>query len=243
MNDSLQLFGHAADALARGDWDALARSCDPASLTLFQRQELENLERRRLEPDWTVEDILRNNPEMPREVAEYQFRQSLRQREMDRDLGSSFPGVSTLEELRAMEPTAFFATWLRGRSPEHQARLAVADASIPEEMRQSVLASAGFRHRLVPLGVVYDGERLAHVVYLREYPPPPGSEEVGDKEHESYTAWREELSAKERALRDDLAGREWMLVVSCRKQPDGSWRFLAGYDFLHMGHYMVGLSV
>jgi hypothetical protein len=237
VSNPLDIFRRAVEALEREDWVALARCCDPVSLARFRRDQLQMLEPTRPVNEVTVEQLLRHDPEMPREVAEYQVANIRRHRESWSRLEQEFPGVSSLDAMRSMDPAEVFATWLRGRSPAHQARIALRDRQTPAGFHEDILAATGFAAPIVTLGVVHDGERVAHVLFRREYPMPHVSE---DEEHDACMA---ALSHEERELARELAGREFPHVATCRRQPDGEWRLIAGFDFLQMGRFVVSVDM
>jgi hypothetical protein len=76
----------------------------------------------------------------------------------------------------------------------------------------------------VLLGVVPDGDRIAHVIFRAAFDPaklpdpPMGFSDAGPSEDE-------------RQLIRDIAGRLVPQVVTCRRQDDGTWRMIVGHDF------------
>jgi hypothetical protein len=236
MPQPLELFRQAAEALQQEHWGDVARLCDPASLERFRNEQVRMLAPARPLPALTVEQLMRHDPQMPREAAEYQVASARRHTDAATRLEREFPGIEGLEQLRAMEPAELFAVWLQGQSPGHQARMAIRDSRVPETHWQEILATADrTRESLVALGVVPDGDRVAHVVYRREFHASPDETDPDD-------VWIEELSPAEQELARDMAGRDFPQVATCRRQPDGDWRLLAGFDFLQLGQFMVSVG-
>ncbi|HEU4564423.1 MAG TPA: hypothetical protein VFS05_07240 [Gemmatimonadaceae bacterium] len=227
-DDPLALFRDAVDALNRGDWLAAAALCDPLSLRSFRRSLLLEIAPSEPPRSLTVDDFVRHTPDMPREVAEYQVEQSRKFMAPMRRLRENLPGVRSVEEAEAMSPEELFAGWLDGRSPWRQIERLAAEGRIPAATVAQARAYPLPVHRYEVLGVVHDGDRIAHVVYRHANAPDAPDEEA-------HEAWLAEQPEEERELARDLAWRAPPQVVTCRRQPDGSWRLLAGWDFLHLG--------
>ncbi len=228
-SDPLALFRAAADALSREDWHAAAALCDPVSLAAFKRQFLESLEPAAPPREITLEDYLRHNPEMPPEVAEYHLEQHRRHADPLQRLQEELPGITSVAALLELSPVEVFSTWLWGRSARHQVEQMLTEGRISRASAQEVLEHMGSGYRYVALGALPDGERLAHVLYRQEL--PASSEE----EQEEEAAWRARLPEDEQELMRELSGRTHPRVLTCRRQPDESWRMLAGYDFFDLG--------
>jgi len=218
----------------RADWHAVAALCDPASLIAFRRQQLERIVPTTASPALTVETFLRHQPDMPRAVAEYQVEQYRRNSAaLTQRLLESMPGVASANDLRALSPAAAFAAWLEGRSPRRQIERLAADGHILAATA-ALLGDMSDLHHHVPLGVVFDGARVAHVAYHVE-----GDAE--DDPTDEAAEWLARLTVEERDLARDLSGRERPQMETCRRQPDGTWRLLARDDFLSLGS--IGYSV
>ena len=227
-------FRTAVTALNAGDWRSVAATCDPASLTAFKRQMLEQFEPSRPRPTLTIEQLTRHDPELPRAVAEYQVAQFETMTDPREQLRDELPSVRDVAELKRLEPAEVFAAWLEGRSPKRMIERLVRQGRFPA-------ASASAHEQLLPalnydpIGVVHDGERVAHVLYRHT------SLVSDDWEEGDAARWLASLSAEEQALAKDLANRQHPSVTTCRRQPDGTWRLIADYGFLTLGS--IGLSL
>ncbi len=107
------------------DWSGAATLLD---LDLFDkfRQDFVDRARRQGEssPEVSVDDLLRQNPGMPRDVAEYQVRMIHQQRERYADPTSfEFARVGSLDELERLSPAEAAARWLESRDPSWQIRM------------------------------------------------------------------------------------------------------------------------
>ncbi len=232
--DPIALFDAAVAALNREDWTAVAALCDEASLAAFRRQMLAQLDPALLEQyAITAETILRHSPDMPREVAEYQAAQHRRHGDPARRLAEELPGVADADALRAMSPRDVFAAWLDGRSPRRQITRLAAEGRIPpaavDRLRDTTLAI----HTHVAIGAVHDGERIAHVLYRHADDAAPAADGAAPGSADA-------LPDDERELALELAARGYPQVATCRRQPDGSWRLVAGWGFLGVGGLLVG---
>ena len=75
-------------------------------------------------PDLSVDDVLRQNPGMPRDVAEYQVRMMREQRERYSDpTPFEFARVESLDELGDLSAREAAARWLESRDPAWQIRM------------------------------------------------------------------------------------------------------------------------
>ena len=107
------------------EWSEAAGLLD---LDLFDkfRQDFVDRARRQGEssPEVTVDDVLRQNPGMPRDVAEYQVRMIRQQRERNADPAPfEFARVRSLDDLEQLSPAEAAARWLESRDPAWQIRM------------------------------------------------------------------------------------------------------------------------
>ena len=224
--DPEALFHAALAALAREDWAQLAEMCDPASLSLFRSAAI----RYYLEPKprsiVTVEQYLEHAPDMPREVAEYHVRQIQAELDRSKSLERDYPTVGSIDELRQMSAVALYASWLEGKSFRRQLQRAAKQHSLPDSAVDEALRSAGAEERATLLGVVPDGERVAHVLYRMEVTSAPEISEGDTAEHE---------------FQKDMAGRQFVHVLTCRRGTEGGWRLIADHSLLGHGAKVVSL--
>ncbi|MHB1327958.1 MAG: hypothetical protein ACYC2K_07125 [Gemmatimonadales bacterium] len=88
-------------------------------------------------PRMTVEDLMRYEPSMPREVAEYQVRMMEEQRRRFADPTPwEFARVATASALTALSPAEAAARWIESRDPEWQVRMQFQQAgcAVPSDL-------------------------------------------------------------------------------------------------------------
>lgn len=201
MREPLSIVIEAIGALDRGEWRRVADMIDPGELQVWFERYIASVPeepRRQITP----EGVRRNRPDMPEEVAQYYADRINRETEWGSSLGSQFAGVKTRDELRSLESAEALARYLQAQDPrwqftEHLKRLtpelrAIAQAGTPECRREVV-------------GVVHEGENLAHVVY-RVLRHPGGADAAGVEAGE-------------------------LEVASLRRTDDGWWLRLTGELF------------
>lgn len=113
------------DAWDRRLWSQAAGVLD---LDLFDKFRRDFIDRARQQgqnpPEVSVDDLLRQNPGMPRDVAEYQVRMIRQQRERYADPTSfEFARVRSLDELADLSPREAAARWLESRDPAWQIKM------------------------------------------------------------------------------------------------------------------------
>lgn len=84
----------------------------------------------------------------------------------------------------------------------------------------------------MPLGAVPDGERVTHVLFRNAFDP----EEAWSGDAAGWLAGR---PADGQELARQLWGRGHSQVATCRRQPDGTWRFIADPDFLRISSVQI----
>lgn len=221
MSAPLDVVRAVVDALNQEDWVAAARLCDPASLSVFKRQLLARVDpAREMVQIMTVEQAMRAYPDMPREAAEYQIAMSRRHFNAQSILGDEVPGVTSVEELQNMTPEQVFAIHLSANTLAHQLERARRHGHIPPEVEVQVRTVELPKASYLLLGSVEDGERVAHVVYRREWPQ---ADEGADEA-------MADLTPAERQFGLD-ARRGNAEITTCRRQPDGTWRVIATFGF------------
>lgn len=235
MSNPESVFNEAAAAVDRGDWEQAASLCDPASLSVFKRELLERVDAK--QEAWTVERMLQFQPDLPREVAEYQIAQFNGISDAKRVLEREVPSVASVEQLRDMSPVEVFAAWLEGQSYERQVEGMRRETSIPPEVLEVVLRSRPERTFKI-LGMIPDGDRIAHVVYRQECTWPDDSDDSDETPQPAIDVDPEESSF--------LADRSQPApeFSTLRRQGDGSWRMIADHRFLGLGSggFSVGMA-
>jgi hypothetical protein len=149
-------------------WSEAARFLDLAEFDRF-RQDFITRSRRSADegPRPTVEELLRRDPDMPREVAEYQIRMMEEQRRRYADpTPFEFARVPSATALRNLSSLEAAARWLESRDPQWQVRMQFEQAgcSIPNDLDQIPLP----RRRLI--GVIADGDSVTYGLFREEQP-------------------------------------------------------------------------
>ncbi len=234
--DPLTLFAAVVDMLNTEDWPAVARLCDPVSLSSFKRGLIDNLappspQSQKL----TATELMKAVPNMPRAVAEYQvtrFRKSL---DPEHRMREQIPSVKSHDALRSLDAPSVFAAWLEGKSLRRQIDRDVELKRMTRAMANEILAQGLKPFNFKALGYVADGQRIAHVVYRRDdtargpFPPLSDLRDAG-------------CTAPEIDLMRDAWGREHPHSVMARLQKDDSWLLVADVDFLLVTQIGNGFS-
>lgn len=221
-NSPESLLRDAVTALSAEDWLGVARLCDADSLDRFKDDLLRHYTAPESHNTWSVEDQLRHSPQMPREVAEYHVKQAEEHRDPERRLREDLPGVASVSELADMAPDEVFAAWLFCRSPRAQIELAVARGEISRKRADTALPHLGKLPRIVFLGVVHDGDRIAHIVHRY------GIDDAQDNEDASS---ERPIITGPAELERDMAGRSFVELTTCRSGADSEWRLIADHRF------------
>lgn len=118
-------------------------------------------------PQPSVEELRRMDPDMPREVAEYQIRRIQEQQRRYADpTPFEFARVASISALRALSAEDAAARWLEARDPQWQVKMQFEQAGCPPPDDVGEIPVP--RRRLV--GVVADGDSLTYAVYREERP-------------------------------------------------------------------------
>jgi hypothetical protein len=222
------VFQQAADALDREDFLAVARLCDPASLSLFRRRLLRDLAPSDDLPPLTVELYLRHHPDMPCEVAEYNVANHHRRWAESRRVDREVARTESYDALEALAPDEAYARWLEAHSVRAALRRQLEARGISGEQMERALDEIARPDLLLrPIGAVEHG-RTAYVVYLVE----PRTESASTGDHEAYIA---SLTEDEREI-EEAHLRGPVRITSVRRQPDGTWRLIARQELLDRGH-------
>ncbi len=232
MKDPLKLFRGAVTALEQERWGDVAELCDPLSLRAFKQSFLSQFDGA-LQFSWTLEELIRFSPDMPRQVAEYQLTQIQRQSDPAVRFARDFPFVRNIDELRDLEPAEVFARWLEGKSPRGQILAAVRDGSISEAVAAAHGSDLGRFPPYEPVGAISDGDDVAYIIYRFGKIESP---ELPDEARE----WMAELSPEEREFAElELPHPS---IATCRRQSDKTWKLIADHDFLHISSISIGFS-
>jgi hypothetical protein len=228
FDDPAELFNEAQSAYQAGDWKRFGACFDPVSLEVFRDENLGFL--RRVMPPVTPERMMRQDPSMPREVAEHFAKQASVQVEQIVRIQQEFPDIQCIEELETLSPADFYSASVEGKSYHRQIKRLIAEGRIrPGKEYNS--AEKIPDPELVAVGWMPDGHRIAHVVYRNR----------NEGAHRSAQAWIDSIPEKVRAFTVEMAKRGHTVhVAQCWRQDDGSWRIVASHDFFRAG-MLVGL--
>lgn len=188
-------------AMNTEDWHGLVTLCDPQSLRIFKNRTLDILEMIRSDCDTPgdLPDVAAGNSY----DAEPDFLSFLR---------LEIAGVSSIEEVREMDPGKVFARWIQAKS--FRPRAGEEDPTDENAKRQRTVWS----YTYFVLGSVRDGEDIAHVVVRsprhESVPPDDGHDGV-------------QLPADLREYLTALSRWGDPLFITCCLQPDRSWRMVA----------------
>jgi hypothetical protein len=206
-------------ALESGRWPDAARLVHSAALMRYREQNISMVRSALREPERPVvtpEVLLRHDPQMPREVAEYQARRVAEASQDHRRWALEHAGVASLEELERLSPEEAFARFLAANDERRAIQRAVereADPAMGE-----LLARAAPRTERTVIGSV----------------PAPGKHGAGDVQADSvaYVVY----SVTQRAPHTPSMGPERVAVVGARR--DGAvWKVDPGEP---MGHELFG---
>ena len=147
-------------------WPEAARYLDLDQFDRFRQDFIARSRRGSNEgPQPTVDDLRRRDPDMPREVAEYQIRRMEEQRRRYADpTPYEFARVSSISALRALSPEEAAARWLESRDPQWQVRMQFEQAgcSVPDDVGDIPIP-----HRRL-IGLVPDADSLNYAVYRED---------------------------------------------------------------------------
>jgi hypothetical protein len=226
IKDPVQLFQTIVARMNAEDWNGAAGLCDPASLSSFRRTILEQFSPNRRPVTITAEQFMKMEPDMPREVAEYNVKRAQKSVDSEGRLQSEFPTVASVAALRALEPADLFAEFLYGRSPKRQLREQAKRGDISKKNADAILQQPLNELQYEPVGFLPDGDRIAHVLYRMKVEVPTGPRE---------DEWLAMVPEEEREFAKDTLIHGHAQMFNCRKQPDGGWLAIADYSFIGGG--------
>lgn len=200
-------------ALAARRWRDAVAFLDEASLQEFHRSQTKFIPERVAPPrTLTADDLMRHEPEMPRDVAEYTVRQHRRHQE-DHIMHPEheFAGITSWAEIATLAPDDLASRWLEAHDPANEMRRQLARKGRPS-LADDFLPP---QRQLLPLGHVREGDNLAHVVCRERYAQPgfaaSGAESPGSES-------------------DPAPG--WLQIVPVRRDERGDWYVLFDYVLL-----------
>ena len=251
--DPLELFRALNANVDAEDYLAAAKLCDPVSLRAFQRNIIARLVNPPTYREWTVDDMLRHQPEMPREVAEYNMAQQRKHSTERSTVADELPGIDTPAVLVAASADAVFAAHLAAVSPRAMYRrahaAALAHGRAAGQTQLPVLPDvADLPHHitLIALGFVDDGSPIGRIVYRQNFQTMEQLDQTATSPRDRaildfHRRRMDALPEDERTLRLELENAEITMIAKCRRQLDGGWLMLAEHGLLWSG-MMFGFS-
>lgn len=233
FDDPLELFRVAVERMNADDFRGAAQCCDPVSLRAYQRASVARFEQSHHRRPLRVEDYVSGDPDMPREVAEYNLRKQQESVALYDNVSMEFPGFDSADALRDGAALDVFAAFLEGKSLRHLLMNAVAAGHIT--LRDVDVSAALNAHRwsFAAVGVVQASASIAHILYRYEVTgQEPTADAVADPWVERERERIASLPEDEQALFSELQGNEMPRTATCRRQPGGDWLLIAGYDFM-----------
>jgi hypothetical protein len=230
MDSPADLLAAAFAALNLDDWAGFAALCDDVSLRAFKRETLEHYSVDHLFPPVDPEDLLESEPDMPLAAAEYKAAQMNEITSSAHRLKREFLTVKTVDELKELDPSRLFILWLQAHSPYRRAELEEEneepweiEAGWEPPVDDGKRATRGYRYSVI--GSVEDGPDIAHVLYRNDHTP--------DKIFpDEYPEWLADRPEDEQELIRQRHHHSYPLFVSCRRQPDNTWRLIADWHFI-----------
>jgi hypothetical protein len=237
MKTPVDVLNAAFAALNFDDWAGFTALCDPVSLRAFKREIIHGYESDELLNALTVDadDLMETEPDMPREAAEYKAAQMNKIVSVEHRIKKDFVTLSTIDEIRALDPAKLFAHWLKMNSPYRRYEAEVQQGRWADEESWEVESqweqpddgttkeTRGYRYSVI--GAVMDGDEIAHVLYQSDH----GLDKIFPEE---YAEWMESIPQDEQELEKLLRHRMHPEFATCRRQPDGTWRLVAQQHFI-----------
>jgi len=198
------------------DWHCLSALCDPLSLALFKKQTIDSLVELEDCHDLAADDPSFDAMEKIRYESDPTY-----------FLRYELAGVSSIDEVREMDPGRVFVRWLQARSPASWRETPEADSTHEKTRYAPGCGERTIRsYRYAILGSVADGPDIAYVLFRP-------AETVCDIYPDAYKECLERWSEEERRFMAAVHNRGDPCVVICRKS-GGSWQIIAKRNFFLM---------
>lgn len=164
-----RVAGDFFESLWRGEWRQAASLVDLSGFSMYLDAVLQP---RPPVPPLTVEQYLRHDPDMPREVAEYQVRKfNESQVHAARRMGMEFAGIDSSAQLARLAPHEAMARWLEARDPTYQLQRWLAEREC--DTTAVSVAARDLRMRRRVLGAVEETPERAWVVFVTGFGDEP----------------------------------------------------------------------
>lgn len=214
----------AFERLRNNDWPGLAELCDPLSLEAFKIEMLEEFGDRFGEPD---PEVTATEVE-PIELDDEMYADYMKYLHPDSMMKVEFPLLTSMDDLRSMEPVDAFTCWLEGKATHPRSAEVDPDEPWIAELKAELEGDDPYDDREWPLyeivGCVFDSPDIAHVVYR---PKASAREVIGA----GYDEWLARGPSEYREYMIAMNHRGIPMLISCRRQKDGSWRLVGNRQF------------
>lgn len=176
-------------------WSDAARLMDLVTFGALQDEEVRNMRRAKVRRrPITPEMLMKSDPKMPRDVAEYQAARTNEAMDQSDWLVRDYANVGNVDTLAALSPKEAAARWLEAKDERYQMRQSLAQArahcNLPDSLITRLASLPATTHRV--LGTVMD-DSLAYVLYA-ELPsggekPDSASRRSGRRARMSRAFW------------------------------------------------------
>jgi hypothetical protein len=162
MNNAEQAAKTILDALDRGAWLEVAEHIDPRVADRLYAETKERIEYWVEPTPLTTEAFQSQDSDMPDEVAEYLVEKATKLKARPSAWQDHFPGLQSSEEFESMSPREYLARYLEESDPATRAQREL-ETGQAEDLESLEALGRGPARRL--LGVVFEGEDIAHAAY------------------------------------------------------------------------------
>lgn len=232
MNSPRLVVTLAFERLRNNDWFRLADLCDPLSLEAFKIEMLQQFGDQFGEPD----------PEIPAadiepiHLDDETYAEYMKYLHPDSMMKVEFPTLSSMDDLRTMPPVDAFASWLEGKANYRGLPEVGSEEPWETELREELEGDDPFDDREWPayeiVGCVFDTPDIAHVVYR---PKCSARGVIGA----GYDDWLARAPSEHRDYMIAMNHRGIPMLISCRRQKDGTWRLVANRQFSFFSSFRV----
>jgi hypothetical protein len=156
----------------------------------------------------------------PIELTDEQYAEYCKYLDPVRLFQNEFPLLSTVEDLKKLEPVTAFSVWMQGKSRHHPGECD-ADAE-PWKATHNEISWPEYEI----VGCVFGTPGVSYVLYRNRSSPAT---------YDGYQSWFASTRKEHREFMEAMGHRGDPSIVTCRRQLDGSWRLIANRGFLVFG--------
>jgi hypothetical protein len=164
MDSPADVVRRVFSAVAERRYGDVASFVDPGDLDTFWRQAVSSAREIDTMPNRTAADYMRDEPGLPRVVAEYFAAQEAERWSHGSHLVWEYAGVTSASDVENMSPSELLARWIEARDPNYQLQRLLLAEGHTTHGEHIVRDPASFIERTV-IGFVLESSDLAHVVY------------------------------------------------------------------------------